>query len=121
MNGKEIVERRRFRRFLVKPGAFAVFCRSTVIPARIIDISRGGMAFCYVDEQGCLNDLCELDIMYGETDFYLDRISFETVTDCVINGVTSPPVLNQRGVKFVDLSQKQISMLNHFIYKNTLV
>ena len=121
-NEIEYKEKRRYRRFLAKPGTFAVFCYNSLVPGRIIDISRGGMAFCYVDEVGNMNDMCELDILYGEDNFYLDKIPFETVSDCVITDGEKPGEVSvgQRGIRFGNLSPNQRALLDHFIEKNTI-
>ncbi|MBI9083124.1 MAG: PilZ domain-containing protein [Desulfobacterales bacterium] len=55
-------ERRRYERFAIQGNAFAVLLSDTPRLGQIIDISRGGMSFRYVDDAGAISDRADLDI-----------------------------------------------------------
>ena len=123
---KELIERRKHRRFPVKYGAFAIFnpkSKSTKL-GQIIDISRDGLAFSYFfDSEEWSEDISELDILFSEDNFYLANIPFETVSECVTaDGLPCTPIImKKRGVQFGKLTPYQISQLEYFLYSNTNV
>jgi len=116
-------ERRRSTRFKVKAGAYTVFSPKSIIPGRINDISADGLSFSYVEGEEWYHNSSELDILFGENDFYLDKIPFETVSDTVIENESpsSQIIMRRCGVKFGQLTEEQRIQLNMFIQHNTLV
>lgn len=122
MSTIENAERRSHTRFQAKTGAYTVFSRKSVIPGRINDISLGGLSFSYVEGEEWYHDSSELDILFGDTDFFLDSIPFETVSDRIIENESpySQIIMRRCGVKFGDLTSEQKTMLKIFIRQNTL-
>jgi hypothetical protein len=124
-NRKEIVERRKHKRFQVQDGAFAVAMppqpRSTP-PGQIIDVSRGGLAFRYIAGEEGSNGSFELIILLANNNFHLDKVPFETISDFEIaNEVPfSSITMRRRGVQFGKLTDKQISQLDYFIRNYTI-
>ena len=118
---KKSRERRKYARFRAKPGALVVFSNKNKQPGRIIDISKGGLAFCYVDGRDKLEESAELEIFFGEDNFCLDSLPFETVFDCVLveGAPNTPKNINLRSVKFGKLTPKQQYQLAYFIEANT--
>jgi hypothetical protein len=120
---KEVLaERRKFRRFRVKNPAFVVFNTEPTKLGEIIDISMSGLSFRYmVDSEELVNQSRELDILFGDDDFYLDRLLFVTISDRMTsNGLPfSTMLMRRRGVQFSDLSAPQQSELEYFITHNT--
>ena len=114
-------ERRKHDRFQVKPGAFAVFKSKTDTPCRIIDISEGGLSFCYINGRDHLDASYELEIFHGDDDFRLGSIPFETVFECVLlqDLLPSGKPLHMRSVKFGSLTPKQRYQLAYFLEANT--
>ena len=119
---KDLAERRRHERFQVEAGAWAVVrpFSGTNPKGQIIDISTGGLAFCYTAAEKELDDAFELDICFADRGFCLRRARFSTASDVPLADV--PPGsqgLNRRGVAFQDLTAEQVSQLNYFIENHT--
>jgi hypothetical protein len=123
MKGKKILmERRKFRRFRVRHPAFVVFNTQPTKLGEILDISMNGLSFRYmVDSEEQVNQSKELDILFGDDDFYLDRLSFRTVADKMANNGLpfSTMIMRRRGVEFFELSESQMAQLEYFIKSNT--
>lgn len=115
-------ERRNHTRFKTKPGAYTVFSARSIIPGRINDISLGGLCFSYVEGEEWYHESSELDILFGDDDFYLDKIPFETVSDTVIENESpySQIIMRRCGVKFGQMTPEQLEQLKHFITQNTV-
>lgn len=110
-------ERRRHRRHRATAGVFAVNSKF----GQIIDISRGGLSFRYVERRGWPKELFEMGVLYGDDDFSLDNLAIKTISDCVIaNGLSSYSTIIRRcGVQFGDLNPKQMRDLEYFIWANS--
>ncbi len=124
-NSKEFIERRKHERFKVKSGAVAaVFSKASeyVHIGQIMNTSRGGLAFRYIDGNGELTELCELDILVAQDNFYLKDVPFKTVW---VSPVADHPAFiflekKQRGVQFGNMTPHQISQLDYFFHKHTI-
>jgi len=130
-NNKEIVERKTHKRFRAQDGAFAVAGMPPhprcIPPGQIVDVSRGGLAFQYVageeeEEEEGPNGSFELLILLANTNFHIDKVPFETISDFKIaNEVPfSSITMRRRGVQFGNLTDKQISQLDYFIRNYTI-
>lgn len=111
-----LIERRHHRRYSVPQGAFVICHPNTRLPCPIMNISKGGLAFCYMPGERNLDDSEELDIFCCETEFCLANLPFETVNDCLMpdaprDGIT----LHRRGVKFGRMAAEQLWLVEHFI------
>ncbi|MDA8165048.1 MAG: PilZ domain-containing protein [Desulfobacteraceae bacterium] len=119
---KILIERRKYRRFKVKHPAFVVFNTQPTRLGEILDISMNGLSFRYmVDSEEVVNQSRELDILYGDDDFYLDKLPFSTISDRLSdNGLPfSTMIMRRRGVQFGDLNDHQREKLEYFIENNT--
>ncbi len=114
---KQFEERRKHKRYQARPDAYAVFSEKARHAARIIDISKGGLSFCYANGEPWLEEAAELDIFLGDDEFSLNRIPFETVADYMlpIASSTGHTMVSQRCVRFGKLTPKQIYQLSYFI------
>jgi hypothetical protein len=89
---------------------------------KIVDISRGGLAFRYVDDRERLKEEFELDMYFRDNDFRMEYVPVKTIWD---RG--SPRELSfttrtrLRGVQFGKLTQTQFSELERFLLLNTLI
>lgn len=81
-----MAERRRQPRFKVGNRAFALCWLSPSIIGTIIDVSQFGIAFSYIADQVELENMFEIGIMLLEANFFLEKISFQTVSDILIPG-----------------------------------
>ena len=121
MKTNKAEERRHDTRFKVNPGAYTVFSPKSIIPGRINDISMGGLSFSYVEGEEWYHESKELDILFGENDFYLDKIPFETVSDTIIEKESpfSQITMRRCGVRFGKLTAEQQVQLKNFIRLST--
>ena len=117
---RQVVEKRKERRYKAKEGAF------TVLPAnmklgQIEDISPAGLSFFYVPlgEPDCESD--ELEIYFAGDGFQLKNIPFKTVSDYSINEGLSFRYVEKRrySVKFGELTRFQKVQLDYFIKNYT--
>ena len=139
------MERRNHQRYGVHPGTFAVL-RSTSIGlskikdmsmgeiafavikskpikmGQIVNISKEGLAFHYIDRQGRSNSLFKMDILFARDAFYLDRLLFKPIFDIELNTdiPLNPFTIRKCGVQFGELNQQQRSQLDFFICNYTL-
>ena len=119
---KEWTERRKHRRFKALYGAVAALDnRSDVSLGLITDISKGGLAFCYVDhgthsETG-RTGASRLEISLTAKDFYLDKLSCRLVLDHDIPPEESASLLPMKkcSVQFADLAPQQDKQLDYFL------
>lgn len=119
---KILIERRKYRRFKVKHPAFVVFNTQPTRLGEILDVSMSGLSFRYmVDSEEVVNQSRELDILFGDDDFYLDRMPFSTVSDRLSNNGLpfSTMIMRRRGVEFGEINETQKEQLEYFIENNT--
>ncbi|MEE9567072.1 MAG: PilZ domain-containing protein [Desulfobacteria bacterium] len=118
---KEIVEQRQHKRFEVREGAFILLGTDSTKLGRIIDISMGGLAFSYMARARPPNELFELDIFLIDSEFYFDKVPFETISDFKTRENPFSSITMRRcGVQFGALTYSQISQLEYFIQNYTL-
>jgi len=112
-----MTNRRAHQRFKATTGVFAVNAKF----GQIIDISKGGLSFRYVERQGWPKELFEMGVLYGDDDFCLDNLPIKTISDCIIaNGLSSYSTIIRRcGVQFGELTAKQVRDLEYFIWANS--
>lgn len=121
--GKKPVERRKHKRFRVKPGAVAVLTprwpHSTPV-GDILDISTGGLALRYVTDEVPSSKPCELTIVCVNPGFYLGRVSVNAVSDFEMARTTFASMVPRRlGFQFGDLTADQKLDLDYFIQTYT--
>jgi hypothetical protein len=120
-------ERREHQRLLAKDWIFAVCKSHSVKIGRVVDISRGGIAFHYVPDSSNARDLIE-----GSLKLEI----FETKSSCCLKGVVGKIIYNRPvsrqanlpetypmmhcGVEFDWLSREQHFQLDFFIHNFTL-
>jgi len=89
---------------------------------QIVNISKEGLAFHYIDRKGGSKSLFKMDILFAQDAFYLDRLLFKPIfdieidTDLPLNSFT----IRKCGVQFGELNQQQRSQLEYFICNYTL-
>jgi len=124
-DGKELVERRKHERFQVEDGALAVLRRPWPHPTtlgQIIDISMGGLAFRYIAGEERSHEPSELEILWGDCSFRLDKIPFETISDfkTANEAPFSSIEMRRNGVQFGELRPEQMSQLEYFIQNHAI-
>lgn len=118
---KEVIERRKHKRFRVSDGSFAVLGPTGGKIGRIIDMSMGGLGFSYIGGEEQDDTSYELSILLAEDSFHLTKIPFRTVWDMEANEVPFSSLSMRRcGVEFGDLTNTQVSNMEYFMQNHTL-
>ncbi len=118
---KDIDNRRRHSRFWIQDFAYAVLRPSSRRAGEIVDISMGGLSFRYPDTGEEHVASYELDIIIVGENFHLDKVPFRTVSERDVD-IESPDhslTMKQCGVRFDELTSKQIAGLGALIEKYT--
>ena len=110
-------ERRKHKRFQSKEGAYAVLSGPVSKMGQILDISRGGIAFRYIDIGDRPRETCVLDIFREDNVFRLENIGFKIISDLDASKDFPFSTIPMRrcGGELTRLSDKQIYDLEYLI------
>ena len=113
-------ERRRQERYKVKNLAIAVPNKPSSQVARILNISKGGMAVRYLDQSDWLGNAKTIDILVN-SNFFLNDLPIENISDFNVENHVSFSIISERQccLQFGSLTQEQESLLDDFIGKYT--
>ncbi len=113
-------ERRKHQRYQVSNLIIAVPQKSHSQVARIVNISKGGMAVRYVDQEDWLGEAGEIDILVN-SDFFMTSIPIEGIRDLKVNNQVSFSIIRERQccLQFGPLSPAQEQLLDELIMKYT--
>ena len=113
-------ERRKHQRFEVKSLAIAVPVQSTSQVARIVNISKGGMAVRYLDQDDWLGDADAIDILVN-SNFFMTNIPIVNVNDFKVTNQVSFSIVSERQccLQFGTLSPEQELQLDKFMINYT--
>jgi len=108
-------DKRKFKRFDVKEGAFAVLRYKPTIMGQIVNMSSNGIAVIYKGKR--LSKSSEIDMFIKDAGFYLDEIPVKTISDHKIGGrfPFRSESLWHRSIQFGELSEEQESQIAHFL------
>jgi hypothetical protein len=121
MKRREDKERRRYTRFRARDGALIELRSYRGKLGEIIDISKGGLAFRYIDIGDRPKGSFQVDIFLKETGFRLEKVPAKTVSDLKTTKYFpySSTKTRRQGIQFGELTRNQISKLEHFIKNYT--
>ncbi|MBL7179654.1 MAG: hypothetical protein ABIK98_14450 [Pseudomonadota bacterium] len=113
---------RRFPRFRAKEGSYTAIDSNYSIIGLIKDINKCGLAFQYVANGKKLDGTLTIDIFCSGKAFYLKNVPFKTISDFHVDCKSpfSTIILRQCCGRFDDLTENQISQLDHFIQNYTM-
>jgi len=119
---EELVEDRQHNRVKVDDGGFAELTPGFPVLGKIIDISRGGLAFRYVASETRTNGSAVLNILTTDRRFCLEKIPARIIRDSAMPGEFSFGSITLRhcAVQFRALTPSQELDLENFIRSNTL-
>ena len=114
-------ERRKYPRYKLPELVIAIPNKNEPHVARVVNVSRGGMAVRYVDQKDWLGDASELDI-FVNTNFFMHDIPITCIRDLSVNNHVSFSLIHERQccLQFKNLSPSQESLLEEFIRKFTV-
>jgi len=117
-------ERRKNTRFKVASGAYAMVTPLAHKRSEILDISRGGLALCYVPQKDEPKIAIEIDpylhIFLEDISFCLLRIPIQTVSDVEVKSNDISGSVRRRSVKFGAMTQNQMGELEYFLQNHAL-
>ncbi len=123
LTDKEMLERRKYKRLQVQNDAIAVLRPIVDKRGPIIDISRGGLAFRYITAKNSPDRSSKLDILLSDLSFCLGSLPIRTVCDFEVTSELAFGYTKTRrcSVQFRELTQEQMSLLDHFIENHSAV
>ena len=118
----EQIERRAYKRFEAREGAFAALKGPISKLGQIIDISKGGLAFRYIHTGESVKKSFEMEIFSAGNGFRLKGIQCRTVSDFEIDNPFPFSSIKMRrlGAEFEDFNSNQESQLEYFIQNHTI-
>jgi len=116
--------RRKHQRFRLIDAVFVEVRNSTSKVGQVIDISKGGLSFRYIDIGDRPKESCKIDLVVKNNDngFLVENLPFTTVADqdAPNKFVFSSVPMRRRSGRFGDLTEEQFSRLEKFIRKHSL-
>jgi hypothetical protein len=110
------MNRRKEPRYSVSDGVYALDAHDSRRFGEVVDISRSGVAFRYLDGYNNYKPSTELGIFSSSHRFFLTGISFETAADFQISGhPTSRINMRRHSGRFSSLTPQQRAELDRFI------
>jgi hypothetical protein len=121
MSRKKPTDLRKYKRLRAQNGAFVDLRISPIKVGEIVDISRGGLAFRYLDVGERPKESFELDMYSTHNDFRTGKVPVKTIWDRETAGELGFFTKTRlRGVQFGKLTQNQFSELKRFVLLNTV-
>jgi hypothetical protein len=123
------VERRKNNRFKAKKGPLVEFLKPRLFnlgkprivkTASIVDISKEGLSFEYVDKNMWSLDFNELYIGDSIDEIKIEKVPFKVVSDFSISRIQNSTFLRRCGVKFGELTAEQKAQLHYFILDHAI-
>lgn len=115
-------ERRRHERFAVQSDAYAVLRSHLPRLGKIIDVSRGGMSFRYVDGSENISGTAAMDVFLLNQPVLMKSVPVRSCCDFALDPMSADDdeSLRRSCVEFVALEPGQASALEDFIAHHTL-
>ena len=119
INSEKVIERRFHERFQVQQGLYALLKNGSSKLGQIKNISKGGLAFMYINDGEQLHEPTEVDIFLSGYGFILKGIPCKKISDIHVDNFVpfSTFEMRQLGVQFSDVSLNQSTGLDMFIEK----
>lgn len=115
---RNLVERRKYNRFSAKDSvAAALRSHLSKKVGLVMNVSRGGLAFRYIDSAEKVSEPLELDIMLGDISISLKDVPVEFVTDGVMQDEYSFSLIPLRkcSVRFADMNEDTATRLDFLL------
>ncbi len=113
---EKFAKRRQDDRFFVKDGTVSVIKEHYTKMGQLMDISRGGLSFRYVDSGNGEDEFpekSELSIVLSHNGFHLERLLFITISDYGLKPDFME--MRQRSVRFKRIPQDQNTHLEYLL------
>jgi len=119
INSEKVIERRFHKRLQVQQGVYALLKNGSSKLGQIKNISKGGLAFMYINDREQIHEPAEVDIFLSGHGFILKGIPCKKISDIHVDNYVpfSTFEMRQLGVQFGDVSHNQLAHLDTFIEK----
>lgn len=121
-NQKSEHDRRKRRRFKLKPGTVVLLNRQwphSTIVGEVLDISADGVAVQYVGDEPAQQEPCQLGIASTEPHTYLGRLPATPVSDFTMAKIPFGSLVSRRlTLRFGPLEPDQAAELQTYIREN---
>ena len=82
----------------------------------LLDISSGGLSFEYIPMEESLNKIDEIDIIFGDKNTYIEKLSCKKIFEIELeNEYYTPIKMHRVGIEFGDIEAKQLDKLIRII------
>ncbi len=121
INSEKVIERRFHERFQVQQGIYALLKNGSSKLGQIKNISKGGLAFMYINDGEQIHEPTEVDIFLSGHGFLFKGIPCKKISDIHVDNFVpfSTFEMRQLGVQFGEASLNQLAHLDSFIEKYT--
>lgn len=121
INSDKFIERRFYERFRVQQGVYALLKNGSSKLGQIKNISKGGLAFKYINHGEQLNEPVAVDIFLSGHGFFLKGIPCKRISDIHVENYVpfSTFEMRQLSVQFGEMNDDQMTHLDAFIEKYT--
>ena len=122
MNEKETaVEKRRHKRYKAPLSSYIALMNEVTEVGQIINISKSGIAFSYIDKGLQITGWHKMNIFLGGNRFFIREIPFKAISNLYLDTeyIFSSVIMKQCGGQFGELTPNQRSQLCYFIANYT--
>jgi hypothetical protein len=116
-NKKNRIGQRDQTKFQVKDGVYAVLSYKPFETGKIMNISKNGLTVSYLSNGQQLNETSELDIFIIDSNYYIEKIRVNTISDVELtdkDGFSSNKI-RQRCFQFGKMKSGQLFYLDYFL------
>lgn len=119
MGGKKLFERRKHKRFPAPSNTYVQLNDQVSKLGRVLDISKGGLAFRYISVGKELKEVFELDLISAQVNPGLNPLAVKVVSEIEMESETPARAvtLSRASVQFEELMDEQVDWLERFIQK----
>lgn len=110
----QLLEKRRYKRFIAPEGMVALVGDPLTILGTIMDLSENGLSFRYIHKKKQAVELSRLDILYSDKLIYIEHIPFRAVFDIELS-VSDIFRIRRCGIQFKQLTERQFYLLKYLI------
>jgi hypothetical protein len=119
MDGEKLFERRKHERFPAPPNTYVQLNDQVSKLGRVLDISKGGLAFRYISVGEELKQVFQLDLISAQVKPGVNPLPVKVVSEIEMESETPARAvaLCRAGVQFQELLDEQVDWLESFTQK----
>jgi len=119
MGGEKLLERRKHKRFPAPPNTYVQLNDQVSKLGRVLDISKGGLAFRYISVGKELKEEFQLELISAHVNPELNPLPVKVILEIEMASETPARAvtLSRASVQFEELKDEQAHWLERFIQK----